>query len=270
MDAVNTITKRNFITYSKLGSYGRLGNQLFQIAAVLASAKTYKKAAKFPRWYCNYDKIYYSDYFKNKLDETLDVSQIKLTYREPRFDYTPIPIFKEPVDLQGYYQSENHFRLHIDEIRHYFTPTDSLIEGIYAKYSNELEGMTCSIHVRRGDYTGNKTHDVCDMEYYNKCIANMRVMGINKFVIFSDDINWCKANFTDGEFHFIEGNNPIVDLFTMSLCKHNIIANSSFSWWGSWLNKNPSKVVYAPGKWFTDTAAIKHYQSIYRKDIIKI
>lgn len=260
----------NFVTFKELGKHGRLGNQLFQIAATIGYSRKYGVPIKFPKWFCNYDKIYYSDYFKNKLDETLVISQIKHTFKEPSFLYREIPLLTNPLNLHGYYQTDEYFKHCIDDILYYFEPTESLTKKITDKYSNELSGNTCSIHIRRGDYLSIKSHNVCDIVYYNKCIENMQAIGIDKFLVFSDDINWCKSNFKDGNFHFIEGNNPIEDLFTMSFCKHNIIANSSFSWWGSWLNKNPNKIVYAPSKWFHETSSIKEYESIYRKDMIKI
>ncbi len=260
----------NFISYSKLGSFGRIGNQLFQIAAVIGLAKKRGIKAKFPKWYCNYENVYFSDYFKHKIDESLNPNLIKHSFRELSFEYGEVPNYNEPLDLTGYHQSEKYFEHCINDIRYYLEPNDSLIKKLQDKYKNELSGQCCSVHVRRGDYVGSVTHDVCDMAYYSKCIKHMQNMNINKFLIFSDDINWCKENFKGDNFYFIEGNSTIEDLFLMSLCKNNIIANSSFSWWGSWLNKNPSKVVYAPSKWFGDNSAIKKYETIYRKDIIKV
>jgi hypothetical protein len=267
--AANLITKSNFITCTKLGSHGRIGNQMFQIAAIIGLAKSRNIKAKFPKWYCNYEHIYFSDYFKNKIDETLDISLIKHRYKEPKFEYGLIPKYTEPVDLLGYFQSEKYFQNCISEIRNYFEPKDSLINKINDKYKNELSGLTCSIHIRRGDYVGSRVHDVCNINYYNKCITHMKNLKVDKFLILSDDIQWCKENFIGNEFIFIEGNSTIEDLFIMSLCTHNIIANSSFSWWGSWLNKNPNKIVCAPSKWFADSSSIKQYESIYRKDMIK-
>ena len=264
------VPKSNFITYSKLGSYGRLGNQMFQIAAVIGIAKSRGIKAKFPKWMCTYEHIHFSQFFKHKIDETLDASLIKHRYKEPRFEYSQLPKYNEPVDLQGYYQSDKYFQNCIDDIRYYFEPNDSLIQKIQDKYKNELEGNTCSIHVRRGDYVGSRVHEICNMVYYNKCIKRMNDSGIDKFLIISDDINWCKANFIGENFFFAEGNSTIEDLFIMSLCKNNIIANSSFSWWGSWLNKNPNKIVCAPSRWFADGSSIKQYESIYRRDMIKI
>ena len=86
------------------------------------------------------------------------------------------------------------------------------------------------------------------MEYYNKAIE---YIGVNeKYYVFSDDIKWCKENFKDSRFTFIE-EKDIIELFMMSLCKKNIIANSSFSWWAAYLNKNKFKKIVAPQKWFT-------------------
>ena len=79
------------------------------------------------------------------------------------------------------------------------------------------------------------------MTYFNNC---------DNFLIFSDDIVWCKNNFVGDKFIFIEGEEDYIDLWLMSLCNHNIIANSSFSWWGAWLNKNNNKTVIAPKNWF--------------------
>jgi predicted amidohydrolase YtcJ len=70
------------------------------------------------------------------------------------------------------------------------------------------------------------------------------------WIVFSDDVGWCRENFRMDRTHFVEGNLDVVDMFLMSKCKHNIIANSSFSWWASYLNRNPDKKVIAPKNWF--------------------
>jgi hypothetical protein len=104
-----------------------------------------------------------------------------------------------------------------------------------------------SIHVRRGDYLHQQYHHpICSAEYYSQAIdlINENI----PIVIFSDDINWCKENIK-ADF-YIENNKNYEDLYLMTKAKHNIIANSSFSWWGAWLNKNPDKIVVAPGIWF--------------------
>ena len=85
------------------------------------------------------------------------------------------------------------------------------------------------------------------MEYYKSAMGHFRGY---KFVIFSDDIPWCKENFIGDNFTFIDGEEDYIDLYLMSVCEHNIIANSSFSWWGAYLNTNITKKVIAPKEWF--------------------
>lgn len=112
------------------------------------------------------------------------------------------------------------------------------------------------MHIRRGDYVANPKiaayHGVCGMNYYQKAVQIIKEKITNPtFFIFSDDINWAKENFKGDEYYFVSNKEikETEDLILMSLCKHNIIANSSFSWWGAWLNKNHEKTVIAPRHW---------------------
>ena len=259
-----------FVTFSKLGKYGRIGNQLFQIAAAVGYSKKYNIPIRLPKWFCNYDKIDYSSYFINKLDQSYDENLKVQEYKEPKFSYTEIPKSNNPIDLHGYFQSELYFKDYENVIRNYLKPEKFLIDKINRKYSDLLTGNVCSIHIRRGDYVGSGTHFVCDLNYYNDCIDLMKAIGIKKFLFFSDDINWCKENFKGGGYYFSEDNNPIEDLFIMSMCKNNIISNSSFSWWASWLNENPNKLILVPSKWFADTSTIKDYENIFTECMIRI
>ena len=114
------------------------------------------------------------------------------------------------------------------------------------------------IHLRRGDFINSKhhgIHGICSLEYYQSTISYVS----NKideavFFIFSDDVEWVKENFNfDSRSYYISGNNgtnSYIDMQLMSGCKHNIIANSSFSWWGAWLNTNSDKIIIAPKQWF--------------------
>jgi hypothetical protein len=111
------------------------------------------------------------------------------------------------------------------------------------------------IHVRRGDYiTVKKTAKIyksCSPEYYQKAMNHFRkIYSAPKFFVFSDDLDWVKQNFTGTEFVFISGNEPEVDMLLMSKCRHNIIANSTFSWWGGWLNQHKEKIVICPEEWY--------------------
>lgn len=165
-----------------------------------------------------------------------DVST-QFEYHEPFFHYQSIP-FREQLDLVGYFQSEKYFQNNRDVILGLLTPN----LGVSKKYNY------ASIHIRRGDYVDlPKKYEQLTMEYYNKAIT---VVKAKKYLVFSDDIAWCKKKFIGEQFEFAEGNSPSVDLALQISCEHNIIANSSFSWWGAYLNKNPSKIVIAPQKWF--------------------
>jgi hypothetical protein len=119
------------------------------------------------------------------------------------------------------------------------------------------QSKSVSIHIRRTDYVSNpntrRFHGICDMDYYYKAVKMIagKVHSSN-FFLFSDDINWVKENFRiKYPTIFVDHiGSDAEELLLMSLCKHNIIANSSFSWWGAWLNRNLSKIVIAPKKWF--------------------
>ena len=107
------------------------------------------------------------------------------------------------------------------------------------------------------------------MEYYRSAVD---LIGKEKlFFIFSDDINWCKNNFDfiENKF-FIENNKDYEDLILMSLCSHNIIANSSFSWWGAWLNSNPNKIIISPKKWFGNKYNFHNTKDLYNEKWIKL
>lgn len=121
---------------------------------------------------------------------------------------------------------------------------------------NEIENsQSVSIHIRRGDYITIKQNfdrfGVCSKNYYEEAIKHLEENLTNPvFYIFSDDLDWAKENFVGSQYIFISDNNPAEDLYLMSNCKHNIIANSTFSWWSAWLNQNPEKIVIAPKQWY--------------------
>jgi hypothetical protein len=112
-----------------------------------------------------------------------------------------------------------------------------------------------SLHIRRGDYLKNSIYGVCDERYYEKAIAAIKSMvDTPKFYVFSDDTEWCDGFMKkhDVDFQIIchnTGRDSYKDMYLMTRCKHNIIANSTFSWWGAWLNDNEGKIVIAPSKW---------------------
>lgn len=172
--------------------------------------------------------------------------------------------------LDGYWGSEKYFKDIEDIIRKEFT-FKSKPDDINQKMINQMKNCdSVSIHIRRGDYVNDKKtnqfHGVCDLDYYIRAIALIAKKVNNpKFFVFSDDPQWAKQNLhLKSPCVYVDhntGKKDYEDMRLMSKCRHNIIANSSFSWWGAWLNSNKNKIVIAPKKWFND-------KSINTKDLI--
>lgn len=172
-----------------------------------------------------------------------------------------ISTLPDNVYLSGYWQSEKYFAEIADVIKKDFSFVNPPSE-INQRLLETIRGSnSVSLHIRRGDYVSSpktrEIHGVLEAEYYRYSLnfLEKKVKDPQVF-IFSDDIAWAKKNLTiDLPLHFIEHNcmdKNHEDLRLMSSCRHHIIANSSFSWWGAWLSKNPNKMVIAPKKWFSD------------------
>jgi hypothetical protein len=244
---------------------GGLGNMMFQVATAYATSLRDNK-----NFFC--DKVmsiiphkHYTHYTTNIFREInfIDKDEEYNFYNEGEFSYNKIPKIEGNVELNGYFQSEKYFVDFRDEVLSLFSPnyeTKNKIDSFFQEYS-KIE--TCSIHVRRGDYVGLKDfHENQSLDYYIESVKNFNDDTL--FLIFSDDINWCKEN-----FNFIKNKIFISDfldfeqLYLMSLCNHNIIANSTFSWWGAWLNKNDNKKIICPKKWFGDSNSHINSSDIY-------
>lgn len=224
---------------------GRLGNLLFQIAATYTYAELSGRQAYFHPG--NNDL---GSYLKNIFRNVTWVNQLPpfTDLRHP-FVFKPIPTLDNVSSLflnVSYFQSEKYLNSKL--VKKLFEITPEIKEYILSKYA-DIQSRT-SIHVRRGDYlhTNNHGHHpILPIDtYYNKAIE---MFPDEKFIIFSDDIEWCKQNFNIADAIFVS-EKDYVELYMMSLCKNNIIANSSFSWWGAYLNENPDKKVVAPDQWF--------------------
>jgi hypothetical protein len=182
--------------------------------------------------------------------------------RERHFHFDPdILKLQDDVYLDGYWQSEKYFKDIEDIIRQEFTVKGEP-DARNRQTADMIKGSEAvSIHVRRGDYVTNpstgKYHGICSLDYYRKAMAMIasRVKD-SQFIAFSDDPAWVKDNLTSVyPLTCIDFNGPDranMDMHLMSLCKHHIIANSSFSWWGAWLCTNPDKIIIAPKKWFNN------------------
>ncbi|AYJ79911.1 alpha-1,2-fucosyltransferase [Aliarcobacter cryaerophilus ATCC 43158] len=186
---------------------------------------------------------------------------------------------KDNSYVMGYFQCEKYFidikKVLIEQFK-INQPISSFtfeIEEKILKFKN-----SCSLHIRRGDYTHKSNaniHGVCSLDYYKNAIEVMKNQLGNDIVyfIFSDDIEWVKNNLIIENAIYIDSQEtrlPHEDIYLMSLCNHNIIANSSFSWWGAWLNQNQKKIVIAPKKWFENTKMQKQVKDIIPDTWIKI
>lgn len=179
---------------------------------------------------------------------------------EPNFEYwNGIELVSDNCYLSGYWQSERYFKTAANVIRKDFIFKRPL-EGKNIQIAKLIRKVNAvSLHVRRGDYISNpgnsKVYDMCSLDYYNRAIKYIkdRVVDSHLF-IFSDDIDWVRLNLKVDLpcVHVVhnEGEESYNDMHLMSLCQHHIIANSSFSWWGAWLNPRNDKIVVAPKKWF--------------------
>jgi len=174
------------------------------------------------------------------------------------------------VYIDGYWQSEKYFKEIENIIRQDFSfklPAEGKNKELLEQI---LSTNSVSLHIRRGDYitdpSVNDVHGSCSLEYYDKAVKYIiEKIDDPHFFIFSDEPEWAKENLSIPYPMIIIDNNDKnsghEDIRLMSNCKHNIIANSSFSWWGTWLNNNPDKIVLAPEKWFLS-------QSYDTKDLI--
>jgi Glycosyl transferase family 11 len=153
---------------------------------------------------------------------------------------------------EGYWQSYEYLLPVETQLRKEITLKEPLSANAAKTLAAMQQCMPVSIHVRRTDYLQHANLISCSMRYYNAAIAYTRAQfGNVQFFVFSDDIAWCRQNFIGSEFTFVEGNSNYEDLVLMSECSHQIIANSTFSWWAGWLNSNPQKKVIAPKSWHT-------------------
>lgn len=180
--------------------------------------------------------------------------------------------------IEGYFQSEKYFKNIREVLLKQF-----IIKQETSNYTKKIEKKiivsknSCALHVRRGDFVSSTNihiHGVCDMGYYKKAMKYLEEkVGDMDYFIFSDDIDWVKENLDVQNAIYIESKEkrlPHEDIYLMSLCSHNIIANSSFSWWGAWLNQNKNKIVIAPKRWFVDEKMQKQSRDIVCESWIKI
>lgn len=193
----------------------------------------------------------------NHLTEFLKKTSLckKTIYNYESYEYDAKVLGLDGYYIEGYWQSEKYFIDIQEKIREaYRFPeiTDQKQKETVAQIKNNC---SVSVHVRRGDYLRYPIYrDICTIEYYERAMEYFRDKfgGEVRFFIFTNDMPWSKEHFRSKDCCFVEGNTgteSFRDMQMMSLCRHHIIANSSFSWWGAWLNDRKDKLVIAPERW---------------------
>ncbi len=229
---------------------GGLGNQLFQWAASQSAKIKY-----------NTECYYEVDYFINNHGWKFELLEFDI--EEPKvlgqntfvlptigdsFHYRELP---NDCYMNGYWQSEKYFKDIKEILRKQLEVSEEKKDNILNLYPF-MKDETVSLHVRRGDYLkASHVHPCQTLDYYDEAV-DLAAKSDTNILVFSDDIEWCKQNFKYDNMYFAENQTNVTDMHSMSLCSHNIIANSSFSWWGAWLNNNIEKKVIAPKNWFAD------------------
>jgi hypothetical protein len=274
---------------NKVAVYGGLGNQMFQYAFYIALKCSGQKARlsfngyfyyrhhngfdlarafklqlppfqQFLAWLLEQGSFLYS----NKLVRVIVGKflafreRTQLIYKEKNeFTIDKEVVKQHNVAFYGTWLHQDYFSAHAEEIKKQFEfkkPKDELNKAIAQKIAATL---SVSIHIRRGDYVTNKSAAknfvIKDATYYNNAVAYLNTKISNAtYFIFSDDMQWARENLTMPNCVFVDinsGKYSFYDMYLISICKHNIIANSTFSWWGAWLNNNKSKIVIVPEVW---------------------
>lgn len=276
---------------------GGLGNQMFEYALYL-KLKSMGKDVKMDDFTCygpgerakqlqvfdiSYDRLTKREYealtdscmlpwhrVRRKLTGRKDLS-----YRESSCNFDPEILKREQALLLGYFQTEKYFEDIREQVREAFLFRNFIPSPGVQEYEKMMaDSASVSIHVRRGDYLKPENQalfgGICDEAYYERAISKMRsFLPQARFFVFSNDPAWVKEHYQGSDFTVVEGNDEgtgYADLYLMSRCRHHILANSSFSWWGAWLDNNPDKIVIAPKKWFNG----RDFYDIYTREMLRI
>ena len=265
---------------------GGLGNQMFQYACGRAIAHRLGAAFYLDlRWFNEGNREFMLDTFPNIHHSSWEPSIVEKILRrikiytvhyiqEPDYSYWQgIEHIISSAHLSGYWQNEKYFSNITDIIKKDFNfPEFSSSEA--ENIAQKIKSFSCSvsIHVRRGDYVENQevnqVHGICSLEYYEKAlqiIADKEKRALELY-IFSDDPEWIRDNFNTHGYSSIivdipqHKKAPFHDMHLMSLCRHHVLANSSFSWWGAWLSDN-NGITIAPRRWFAEKTMSHHNPS---------
>lgn len=242
---------------------GRLGNIMFQTAFLEFTAKRFGYETYYPNIkdqveLLKGDRAYtptphagdYLKIFKNfnwHTDKDLYFPLTSLVKEPPRFEWMHNVV--DGTKFQGYFQSEKYWGGDRSFTSELFAPSDFVNKQV-DRYYYWFDCVTCSVHVRRGDYLKHPNiYPTADVAYIKRARGLLRPHKIKRYIVFSDDIQWCKQNLRGGEYVFVEEEKDYVEMFLMARCNYHIVANSSFSWWGSYLSQLGGETV-APLRWF--------------------
>lgn len=232
---------------------GGLGNQLFQIAATHALSienddnDVYDFNNSLIIFQGKKANSYLDTIYKKIKNKNCSNVKYENSYFESNQTYKKIE-YKPNLLLDGYFQSEKYFVNFKDEIINLFDLEDKKEQCL--NFINKFEKPVTSIHIRRGDYIPyNHIYRILNMDYYSSAV---KLFPDHHFIIFSyDQDNWIYENFKGKNFTVVDFKDEILDFTCMSLCDNNIIANSTFSWWSAYLNKNKNKKIISPKTWFS-------------------
>ena len=274
---------------------GGLGNQMFEYALYL-KLKSMGKDVKMDDFSCygpgerkkmldvfgvTYDVMTREEYIK-MTDSCLKLShrirrkltgRKNLSYREASSNFDPEILKRDPALFEGYFQTDRYFADIEEKVREAFVFRRLELTPQTKKWEEQIRHCRAvSVHIRRGDYLLPKhSHlyeGICDDAYYEKAIGLMKEKYPDaKFFFFSNDPEWVKQHYQGAEYLVVEGNDEeagYADMYLMSKCRHHIIANSSFSWWGAWLNPDKDKTVVAPKRWLNG----RDCSDIYTEEMI--
>lgn len=274
-----------YINYENIKSVtphlmGGLGNQLFMIANAYAYClKTKSNFLLEDKIHCGNRPSYFNNLLIN-LNKYIGNTSNFSRHSESFFHYSLIPLSLSynNLSLFGYFQSEKYFGDFVSEIRNLFKLPEILeiyCENKLKSLNINKEDVTVALHIRRSDYLKLQDfHPVQSVEYYQngKKILEEKLGFKPIYLYFSDDKNWVRENFKDLQSldQIVECETDYEEFALLQKCDHYVIANSSFSWWGSWLSsKNPNKIIIAPEKWFGPDGP-QDYYDIYTESMIKI
>lgn len=249
------------VTFSQLGKHGEFGNQLFQVAATVGHAVASGTQYLFPRWKGLISGDEYSQYFEGPIPFTDNEIGCDRFYKEPHFHYSKIPQITGKLDIFGYFQSEKYFKHCEVLIKKLFKPNSKhdLLKNINLLDYKDSVSLQLRFYDNQRPYS---THSLVldpQSDFYYQPEENIDFLkkainyfGKNKnYFVCTNNPQKAKQMFGKYDnFYILDNFNYIEQFFIQTKCENNIISNSSFGWWGAWLNPNEQKAVFAPQRWF--------------------